>query len=202
VCFIAAVFFASAAKDGFDLVTEALTIGLFLSIMLYNVMHRWHAAVAAGFMAACRALLILLAAQVAGGLGSEQVLIAAAAVACWTAGITLLARGERGGEAKARGWLVLFILATMLVLGVGYSGTGPIPIATFGGLLIVGVGWIGAIWRQHALARHVPAVIRAILGLCVLDAALFLAADLLIAAGVAMVCMALCMALQRRAIGT
>lgn len=202
VGFIATVTAAAMLQDRFDLVTKALLIGLFLSIVAYNVLHRLHGGVAGVLMAACRALLVLLAAQIAGGLDAPQVWIGATAVACWTAGITLLARGERGGEPTVRGWLALFIIAAAALPAVGLTGSGPLPYATFGGLLIIGAGWIPTIWRTHANGRPVPAVIWSILGLCVLDSGLLLAADQLIAAGVAMACMALCMALQRRTIGT
>jgi len=202
VGFVVAVTGAAMVHHGLNVVTDALIIGLLGSIMGYNLLHRSNWAIAALFMAACRALLVLLGAQIAGDLTSGPVLFAAAAVACWTAGITLLARGERGGESAAGGWLGLFILATVLTLGVGLSGMGSLPVATFGGLLVLGVVWVPTIWREHARGRHVPAVMWSILGLCVLDAAMFLATDHFIAAGVAVACMALCMVLQRRAMGT
>ena len=207
VGFIAAVVTAAILQDRFDVVAKALIIGLFLSIVAYNVLHRLHGGVASVLMAACRALLILLAAHIAGGLNAPQVWIGTAAVASWTAGITLLARGEHGGEATAGGWLALFIIAALAAPLIGQTHAVSMPTAIFGSILIIVGVWIPCIWiaviqRRYANGHRVQAVVCSILGLCILDSALLVAANELIAGGVAMACMALCMALQRRTIGT
>jgi 4-hydroxybenzoate polyprenyltransferase len=201
VGFISAIAAAAFIDHRFTLTTAGLTIGLFLAIMGYNVLHRWNAALATVLMAACRGLLVLLAAHMAGGLNTPSVLIAAGAVAFWTAGITLLARGERGQHATVGGWMLFFGIAPLGAVAVGALG-GTLLGATIGGLLVLYGAWIPVIWRRYANGQHVPAVVWSILGLSVLDAALLLAANQLVGAGIAMVCMAVCVLLQRRSIGT
>lgn len=178
-----------------------LWVALIVAIQFYNMVHRQSAAVAAVLMASCRGLLVLSAAAATGGI-SDGAGIGAAAVACWTAGITLLARGERGGESTAGGWTVLLCLAALAPLGVHAIHddlpSGPL----LGGLVLLVLIWIPAVVRHQSARRQGSAIVGAILGLCVLDAALLLAADRLVAGAAAIFAMLVCMVLQRLQPGT
>ncbi|MCH2136530.1 MAG: UbiA family prenyltransferase [Phycisphaerales bacterium] len=172
------------------------------AIWLYNLIHRSGPLSAGALMACCRGLLVLSAAAAIGPLGPAA-FIGAAAVACWTGGITLLARGERGGEPRAAGWLALLVLSCLGPVGVWFTtpwaqSSGPL----LGGLLVLGLAWIPAVWRFNRARRQGQAIVWAIMGLCVLDAACLLAASQLVAASAAMIAMALCMGLQRLQAGT
>ena len=201
MCPVAAVFAACSAGQPLA-PAGALGAALVFAVVDYNAMHRRNLALAAVLMACCRGLLVLLTAIAVTGSFGPAVWIAAAAVALWTAGITVLARGERGGEAQGQGWVALFIAAALcmipLYLETDPDSTGPL----IGGLLVLLGAWIPTIFRHYAAGRRIPAVLWSLTGLCVLDMAMLLAIGRLDAAGIAMMGAAICLLLQRRMPGT
>jgi 4-hydroxybenzoate polyprenyltransferase len=193
---------ASRLSGASPLWSTVLWAALLGAIVLYNEIHRRDWRMAAITMGLCRGLLVLLAAFVTSGAITPMVGIAATGIALWTAGITVLARGERGGESTIRGGLWLLLVAALSPLGVfvlaGDTPSGPLV----GGLLVLYAAWIPAVWRHRGAGHRMNAVVWAICGLCVLDAALLLAVNRLEAAGLAMVCLGVCWFAQRRASGT
>lgn len=179
----------------------AMAAGLVFAVVNYNAMHRRGAAVAALLMGLCRVMLVLTAAVVLAGAISWLVLIAAGAVGCWTGGITLIARGERGGEARALSgpwWLIIggcMIVPANLLSGGDYG-----PMA--GAALIVFIAWVPAVVRRARLDDSAGAVMWAIAGLGVLDMALLMSIGQLEIAALCLVLGVSCLAGARRLPGT
>ena len=182
--------------------STALWAGLLIAIVLYNRFHRRSCAVSAVGMGLCRGLLVLLAAFVASGAITPMVGVASASIACWTAGITLLARGECGGEVTARGGLWLLIVAAWGPVGIFYLHGDTPTWPLIGCLLVLYGAWIPAVWRHRAAGHRMSAVVWAICGLSLLDGALLMAAYRWEAAGIAVLCLGLCWIVQQRAHGT
>ena len=182
--------------------TAACAAALVFAIVNYNAMHRRHWALAALLMACCRILLVVLTAIALTGAVTGPLWIAAGAIGLWTAGITVLARGERGGEAHGRGWLVLFVAAALCTIPLYMVVAADAFRMLIAGLLILLVCWIPSIYGCRRQGRHTGAVLWSIAGLCVLDAALLASIGRLEAGCIAVVCGALCMILHRRVLGT
>jgi len=182
--------------------TAACAAALVFAIVDYNAMHRRNWALAAVLMACCRVLLVLLTAIALSGEVAGPVWIAAGAIGLWTAGITVLARGERGGEAHVRGWLVLFLAAALCTVPLYMVVAADAFKMLLAGLFILLVCWIPSIYGCRRQGRHTGAVLWSIAGLCVLDMALLESIGRIEAGCIAMACGVLCMFLHRRVLGT
>jgi len=149
---------------------------LLASIVAYNLVHRRHALAAAALMAVCRGCVPVVAALVLVGSVQQTIWLAAAAVAVWTTGVTIIGRGERGGESRVGGgvwWLVAAAAAAIPMIWLSDQGRVD---AAAGGLLITMAAWIPAVARFRRAGEPVRAVCWAIAGFGVLDGSLLLAA--------------------------
>ncbi len=182
--------------------TLVMAAALCFAIVNYNAVHRRHAVLAAGLMGLCRVALVLTAAVATAGVLHPAVCIGAAAVGLWTAAITLLARGERGGERAAPNWLVLMLIAAAGPIAIGLHATGTVSGPLIGGMLVLTLAWIPAVVRMHRGHPPPAAILWAIAGLGVLDMALLMASGHVLAGAIAMCCGATCLLAQRRVLGT
>lgn len=183
--------------------TMEATFILVILVYLYQWLHRHSALLAAMVMAGCRGTVPIVAALAVDMNGPSPVIwVAAACVAIWTGGITLIGRGERGGEPRARGGIALLVLAALGVLPVALlAPSGDLVMAAVG-LLIVLVAWVPAVARQYAGHGRGAAVCWAIAGLSVLDCGLLLSVQEIPWAAAAMICGVLSLGLQRLGGGT
>ena len=166
-------------------------LALIVFISLYQWTHRGSVVLATVCMAACRALVPLITSLALAGGIPTLVWIAAAALGCWTIGITLTGRGERGGERLASGGLVWCVVATMATVPVAVlSVTGDFA-GMAAGLLIVLVAWIPATHRRSSAGHTGEAVCWSIAGLAGLDSAMLLSSGQPLWSDAAMVCAAL-----------
>ena len=172
-------------------------LALIVFISLYQWTHRGSVVLATLCMAACRALVPLITSLALAGSIPTLVWIAAAALGCWTIGITLTGRGERGGERLASGGLVWCVVAAMATVPVAVlSATGDFA-GMAAGLLIVLVAWIPEAHRRSAAGHTGEAVCWSIAGLAVLDSAMLLSSGQPLWSAAAMVCAALALAGQQ-----
>jgi hypothetical protein len=94
-------------------------LALLAAIVAYDFWHKRHPA-ALGLMAGCRLLLYLFAGIAAAGNASPQVLTAAAGMACYVLGISLLAQHESGVR-RPPGWPLMLLAAPMIAAGTNVS---------------------------------------------------------------------------------
>ncbi|MCH2142964.1 MAG: hypothetical protein MK077_08220 [Phycisphaerales bacterium] len=145
-------------------------------VILYQLLHRRSATTALILMAGCRFCVPLLAATVLHDTVPVIVWWAAAAVACWTIGITATGRGERGGEQRLEIGGYWLSVASLGLFPIALTLQTPHWEAVGAGLLVLLAGWIPAVRRRCIMGRRSEAVCWAIAGLPVLDSAILLSA--------------------------
>lgn len=184
---------------GFMLGTAAGFTGLVLAsaIVLYDWIHK-QTALSPLVMGACRFLSYALAALAVGSL-SCPVLAGAAGLFCYVVGLTYAARQEAYDRIE-RAW-PLGIIAIPLVYAAWQAVVGPMAIALFCGF--------GAcvIWSLRLLFRRSDgdvsrAVVLLIAGVSLYDAVLIVSHGNAMVAGIAALCFAATLMLQRLAPGT
>ncbi len=171
-------------------------------VSLYQWTHRAWAWLAAALMAMCRILVPVITAAVLVPAMPPTVWLAALSVGAWTVGVTLLGRGERGGEPRTRTgpvWLGCGAIGVPAVAAVSPQGD---LAAAAAGLLIVCVAWIPSVVRRLRSGAHGQAVCWAIAGFGVLDAGMLLAAGLPGWSAFSMICAAAALGAQRVGGGT
>ncbi|MDG1837202.1 MAG: UbiA family prenyltransferase [Phycisphaerales bacterium] len=174
-----------------------LSLLLVLLVSLYQWTHRGSAIIAAGLMAGCRMLVPAIAAVMMTGGIPPIVWVAIAGVGCWTIGVTMMGRGERGGERAFQcGWIWLVVAAVAIPLVTAFAPMGDIAGAA-AGLLIILVAWIPAAARQLRAGQIGQGVCWAIAGFAVLDSGMLLAAGQPAWASATMVCAAVTLGGQR-----
>lgn len=172
-------------------------LALVVVISLYQWLHRGSVVLATLCMAACRALVPLLTSLAVSGGIPTLVWIAAAAIGCWTVGITLTGRGERGGERVVSGNIVWLSVASLATVPLTFlSVTGDFAGMT-AGLFILLVALLPVIHRRYTAGQLGQAVCWSIAGLAVLDSAILLSCGLPEWSAAAMVCAALALGGQR-----
>lgn len=164
-----AVLLAATARAGGAAIGRVIALAVLLAgvIVAYDAFHRRSPA-APWLMGACRALVYLCAAA---ALATEprwpELLWAAVALMLYTAGVTYVAAVEASGHAS-RAWpLALVAAAPLAMIGASGLATAALPVT-----LVTG-------WSTYALRRafrkdapDVPGgIVRAIAGMCLLDAA-------------------------------
>ncbi len=179
---------------------RALLAGVALTacIVTYDAFHKRNP-LAPWIMGLCRALVYVGAGVALASTPSWAMLLpAAAALAVYTAGVTYVASVEASGRAS-RAWpLALIAAAAQIVISVAGARSALLPIAAL------------AAWSAYALARafrtdrpDVPgAVVRAIAGMCLLDAAWLWATGAHVSALLAVLGVPLTRLAQRRVAGT
>jgi hypothetical protein len=182
-----AVAVAEAGQHASRFTMEAAAV-LVVLILLYQWTHRRSIVLAAVFMALCRASIPIIVSLTLRGWVADQIWVAALAIGCWTIGITLLGRGERGGERMVPSG-ILWLLAAALACIPMAATSGDLTGVTLG-LLIVWVAWVPTVYRRYAAGQQGQAVCWAIAGLAVLDSALLLSAGHAGFAAAALVCAA------------
>ncbi len=171
--------------------------GLSMTVVTYNLVHRWSGWLSAALMAICRICVPLLTALLITDHVSAAVWMACAAIGSWTIGVTLIGRGERGGEPRIGGGLWWMMAAALMAVPlIWLSKSGRLDAAA-GGLLITLVAWIPAIARRCRSNDRPGAVCWAIAGFGILDGGLLLAGGQLAWASVCMVLAALTLGAQR-----
>lgn len=181
---------------------QLASVLLIACVSLYQWIHRACAWAAAVLMAGCRALVPIITAATLVDTLPTAVWIAAAATAIWTVGITLLGRGERGGERlvpTGPAWLMAAAIGIPLVAVVSPGGDFA---AAAAGLLIVCIAWIPAVARRARAGARGQAVLWGIAGIGVLDAGVLLAAGLPGWSAISMICAATALGAQRLGGGT
>ena len=174
-----------------------LSLLLVLLVSLYQWTHRGSAIVAAGLMAGCRMLVPAIAAVMMTGDIPPIVWVAIAGVGCWTIGVTMMGRGERGGERAFQcGWIWLLVAAVAIPVVAAFAPMGDIGGAA-AGLVIILVAWIPATTRRLRAGQIGQGVCWAIAGFAVLDSGMLLAAGQPAWASAAMVCAAVALGGQR-----
>jgi hypothetical protein len=172
-------------------------LALVVAISLYQWLHRGSVVLATLCMAACRALVPLLTSLAVSGGIPTLVWIAAAAIGCWTVGITLTGRGERGGERVVSGNIIWLSVASLATVPLAFlSVTGDFA-GMAAGLFILLVGLLPVIYRRYTAGQLGQAVCWSIAGLAVLDSAILLSCGLPEWSAAAMVCAALALGGQR-----
>jgi len=182
-----------ASTQAWILVTALLAS----AVVMYNVTHRRSHWLAAILMAVCRACVPILAALLTINSVLPSVWVAACAVGIWTIGVTLIGRGERGGEPLVCGgiwWLVVAGLASLPVVWMTTSGRWDGAAA---GLLITLVAWIPPVARMIRAGDRSGAVCWAIAGLAILDCSLLLSAGHIVWASASIVLGAVTLGAQR-----
>lgn len=174
-----------------------LSLLLVLLVSLYQWTHRASAVLAAVLMAACRMLVPAIAAATVSGDIAVVVWMAMVGVGCWTIGLTVMGRGERGGErVLGGGWMWLAAAAIAIPAVAIISPVGDL-VAAVAGLLIVLVAWIPTATGRLRAGQIGEAMCWAIAGFGVLDSAVLLAAGQPVWAGGAIVCAAAALGAQR-----
>lgn len=158
-------------------IDEAIAVSaLAVLVVLYQYCHRRSAFAALLLMAGCRFCVPILAATVLHDTVTPTVWWAAAAVACWTIGITATGRGERGGEQRLNTGVYWLSIASCSLIPITWT----LPTSHWGavaaGLLILLFGWIPGVQRKCAQGNRSNAVCWAIAGFSVLDSAILLSA--------------------------
>ena len=97
----------------------ACALALLAAIVAYDFWHKRHPA-ALGLMAGCRLLLYLFAGIAAAGAAAPVVLTAAAGMAAYVLGISLLARHESGANSPPE-WPLLLLAAPAVTAGINFS---------------------------------------------------------------------------------
>lgn len=196
------VLVARAATGRVDL---ALASGaaLALAIVVYDAAHR-ATTLSPWLMATCRALVYVCAAAATTATPAwRPVLLAAACLAVYTAGITYVSRVEASGTASRLWPVALLIAAPVALLASGNASGAHASSGALGAL--ASLAWTLYAMRFATRTRDpdVPGgVMRLIAGMCLLDAAWIGSTGALIAAFVAAAGLPVTRLLQRRVAGS
>jgi 4-hydroxybenzoate polyprenyltransferase len=173
-------------------------LGLAAAILFYDWHHKENA-LSPFFMGLCRVLAYLTAGFVAISQPSGALLVAALASLCYLIGLTYVAKQESFDRLESF-WPLLF-LAAPIAYGFARLGNGLAVLA----YLIALVGWIGAalyLLKRRAKGDVPRAVVCLIAGIALVDALLLATAGATDAAGVAVLCFLLTLAMQYWISGT
>jgi hypothetical protein len=141
----------------------ALGLLLLGCIVLYDWVHKKMSA-APWLMAACRFLLYLVAASAVAGTISPRVILSAAVLGGYVAGITCLARGESRPQGPTR-WALIFLLLPFANAAANLGHAGSLPAVFASGLLAI---WMGGLlipfWRgtRRSIGRVVAGLLAGI----------------------------------------
>lgn len=196
VCLLAAAAFGVAAGDGWR--ATAMGALLAVTIVFYDWRHQANP-LAPVVMGACRALIYLGAGLVFAAAVPTGLVVAAAALLCYVAGITYAAKQESLNRIDTL-W-PLAVLAAPIVYTAPYTE----PDTTTAVLWLCFLAWVGYAlsFLVAARRRNVPRAVAFLLaGISLLDAVLIAGADAPALAWLAVAGFALTLALQRVVPGT
>lgn len=147
--------------------TAVFTVLLTGCILLYNLIHKL-AEVSAILMGACRLLVYLVAASVAGHGVTGNVLWCGLALGSYVLGVSLLARRENG-RGPAPYWPAIFLAAPLLLAGLTDDGFARQTGNVLSLVLVVWMLWAlrHAFWRAEPMVGY--AVARLLAGITLVD---------------------------------
>lgn len=192
---VALVLVAFCAAGGQRAIALVCACALVAAIVSYDALHkRWpHSA---WIMGSCRMLVYLTAASLVASPGS-LVLLAGVSLTAYIAGITYLARAEHLNHVHSLWPLALLLMPTVFAL---YA----IVIHPLNGWALVTCG-VALAWVLFGIRcllpgqqRQIPRAIGTLLaGLCLIDASLLMIVGHPLAGGLAVLCFAACLVLQK-----
>jgi len=174
-------------------------LGLGSAILFYDWHHKGNA-LSPFFMGLCRVLAYLTAGFVAVRQPSGALMLAALASLCYLIGLTYVAKQESLDRLGSL-WPLLF-LAAPLAYGVSHVGEGDAVVLVYLFALTAWIGWALYLLKRRAKGDVPRAVICLIAGIALMDALLLATAGAADAAGVAVLCFLLTLAMQYWVSGT
>ena len=197
LAFVLAASAVASPPTGWRPTLAALALGG--AILFYDWHHKSNP-LSPFFMGLCRVLAYVAAGYAAVGEPSPVLWLAALASLCYLIGLTYVAKQESLNRLGSL-WPLLF-LAAPVVYGAGYSGDGGWAVPAY---LVALVAWIGAalyLLKRRAEGDVRRAVVALIAGIALLDALLLATAGATGAAGFAVLCFLLTLAMQHWVSGT
>lgn len=154
-----------AATGLASLVVSVVLAGMIVAYDLVHDRSGWSVML----MGACRGLVYVLAASAVGGDAVwSDTIVPAGCLAGYTAGLSVIARGEVGGGAGGAKAAAVLMPVPMVVLVLSGPGIPGWPVVVAG---IIGLAWVVRCSRLVFVrpARTIPAVLGLIAGFCLVD---------------------------------